>query len=113
MPSWGAASFAGIAFHVLLPDNFVPQPFQEVIDAETHIPYSDITIIDHGGLGPWKFAALVKIAPADKAAFEAANGDTGTVILYGTTMGTGKLRIRGATALFDASEYRYDIELVF
>lgn len=113
MPSLGACSFAGIGVHVVLPSSFIPLPFQEVIEAETHIPYSDITIIDHGGLGPWRFRATVDVAPADKVAFEAANGTTGTVVLYGTSRGTGKLKIFNAQVFIDTTIYRYEIELVF
>ena len=115
MPSLGACSFGGVAFSILIPDGFAPLPTREVIDSETVIPYGDVVIIDHGGLGAWKLAAEVKILPANKVAFENLNGQEATLVLYGTSVGTGKLRIQPGSArvLFDASEYRYTIELVY
>lgn len=115
MPSgFGAASIGGVAFHIRESEqDFFPLPIQEVIDEITHIPYSDINIVDHGGKGPYRLQTVVVVEPADRAGFEAMNGVVGTLVLYGTTIGDAKMKITAASAHSLLLQYRYAIELIW
>lgn len=112
MPNFGTVSAGGVLIHVLVPDGFVPLPVAEVIEARTHVPYGNNTVIDDGGLGPKTLPARARVDPDDRITFESLNGFVVDLLVYGTAY-TGKLYIKSASGLKDGSLFNYDIELVF
>lgn len=116
MPSFGACSIGGVTFHVLLTSDYLPLPVTEVIEEITHIPYSNINIVDSGGLGISRWQGSVKVASGDRAAFEALQGTTGvTFVLYGVTMGPARMTITSATVFAASADtfYRYDVDIIY
>lgn len=111
---FGEVSFGGAVLHVFeSTPGFFPLPVQEVIEEETHVPYSDTTVVDDGGLGPHKWGASVRVPDHAHAGFEALNGTRDTFILYDDNKGTAKLKILSAAVYAALSEYRYSIEVVW
>ncbi len=112
MPTgFGAATVNGIAIHIFESEqSFFPDAVQEVIEEITHIPFSNINIRDNGGLGPTILAVRLRVAPADKTAFEALNGQLVALVYYGGSI-TAKLKITAKAIHALMQEYRYGVEL--
>lgn len=47
-----ACTFGGTSFDLLTADGMIPYPTRDSFISERHIPGSDITYVDLGGLGP-------------------------------------------------------------
>lgn len=112
----GACSIGGVTLLVPLPEAYLPLPVAEVIEEITHIPYSNINVVDSGGLGVSRWQSPVKVASGDRATFEALNGQTGlTFVLYGVTQGPARLTITSASVFAAGPDihYRYDVDIIF
>lgn len=82
------SSFRGVAFNedTTSSRSQPAEPDQEPVTSVEHAAFSDINIIEAGGMGHNELSIDVVLAAANWAGFKAGKGQVGTLIVLGTTL---------------------------
>ena len=87
-------SFRGTTFWVVADGAFIPQPTEDAVSAEAHVPGSNINVVDLGGRGPKRVSWSIMVAAADTSNIINHTQQTGTLF---EAQDTGSVEVSDVT----------------
>lgn len=106
-----AYSFAGIPFGPRVSDSVPMITPGELQQTERHVPYSNYNIVHLGGVTSRRYAAQIRLIPANVAAFEALLGSSHPIVVCDINYPAATLLKLGNHTMTPLGEYHfYDAE---
>lgn len=113
MTLFGGQSFMGVPFSVEQQGGMVPMPTKDSFTNTRHVPWSDRTIIELGGIGVHRLVCKVWVDLTNKTAFEGKLQDTGVLVYLGLTHATSTLlRIDNRQMLIEEQGFTAECEWI-
>lgn len=113
MAIFDGQSFMGIPWSVEQVGGQIPLPTRESFVNTRHIPWSDKTVIELGGLGPRMLRCKAWVDQANLEAFQLCIQQTGTLVYRGNTHASSTLlRIDSRSMLIGEEGTSFDVEFL-
>lgn len=108
-----ASTFGGLTLYTERDGSTLPEIDAEAEIAETHIPGSNINVIDIGGLHASRIIGRIVVARADVGSWLAARTTLATLIVRGVSYGTCLLaQLNNHTSEISEPYDHFDVEWV-